>query len=161
MLSVAAPPRSLNPKLTRYLASRSPIPRLVRDTTRPLQKLAVSLLTYDILTIDYAGQLIILDGYCGISRWSRPSSWWRFDTEAEAPWVRRPRCKIICGGALQGSAIDGKPDCAASGVPLSSRAPNGAPLRGCGAFIAQAIALVHRAPEFLSPWLYRHSDAVA
>src|SRR5215472_5265878 len=54
---------------------------------------------------------------------SRPSSWWRFDTEAEAPWVRRPRCKIIGGGALQASAIDGNPDCAASGVPLSSPAP--------------------------------------
>ena len=70
MLGVAArdPPGSLNPKLTPYLASRSPIPRLVRDTTRSLQKLAVSLLTYDISAIDYGGQRIILDGFCGISR---------------------------------------------------------------------------------------------
>ena len=62
------PPGSLNPKLTPYLASRSPIPRLVRDTTRSLQKLAVSLLTYDISAIDYEGQRIILDGFCEISR---------------------------------------------------------------------------------------------
>jgi len=33
-----------------------------------LQKLAVSLLTYDISAIDYEGQRIILDGFCEISR---------------------------------------------------------------------------------------------
>jgi hypothetical protein len=31
------------------------------------------------------------------------------------------------------AAIDGMADCAAAGTPLSSHAPFGAPLRGCGA----------------------------
>jgi hypothetical protein len=31
------------------------------------------------------------------------------------------------------AAIDGMADCAAAAVPLSSPAPDGAPLRGCGA----------------------------
>ena len=50
------------------------------------------------------------DGFDG----SRPSSWWRFGIEAEAPWVRRPRCKIICGGALEGARSTARADCAAS-----------------------------------------------
>jgi len=28
---------------------------------------------------------------------SRPSSWWSFETEAEAPWVRRLWWKVVCG----------------------------------------------------------------
>jgi hypothetical protein len=31
------------------------------------------------------------------------------------------------------AAIDGMADCAAAAAPLSSPAPDGAPLRGCGA----------------------------
>ena len=57
-------------------------------------------------------------------RWSRPSSWWRFETEFEA----RDGCGSLGGkssavGAPQGSAIDGMADCAAAGAPLSSPAP--------------------------------------
>ena len=48
---------------------------------------------------------------------SRPSSWWRFEAEAEAPWMRR-------AWVDRGSAIDGMADCASAGAPLSSPAPS-------------------------------------
>jgi len=77
MLAAAAtdPPRSLNPQLFPDLAS--PIafaPVHVGNTTRLLAKFAVSILTYDILTIDHAWQGIILDGFCETLRLTGTSS---------------------------------------------------------------------------------------
>ena len=50
---------------------------------------------------------------------------------------RRPDAVAPVEGCLQSvrlrAAIDGMADCAAGAVPLSSPAPDGAPLRGCGA----------------------------
>src|SRR5438045_1649117 len=50
---------------------------------------------------------------------------------------RRPDAVAPVEGCLQSvrlrAAIDGTADCAAGAVPLSSPAPDGAPLRGCGA----------------------------
>src|SRR5436190_18354343 len=50
---------------------------------------------------------------------------------------RRPDAVAPVAGCLQSvrlrAAIDGMADCAAGAVPLSSPAPDGAPLRGCGA----------------------------
>jgi hypothetical protein len=54
---------------------------------------------------------------------SRPSSWWRFETKAEAPGVRRPWWNGIRSVTLRRSAINGTADCAASGASLSSPAP--------------------------------------
>ena len=48
----------------------------------------------------------------------------------DGQWRRGGR--VVCGCGC-GAAIDGMADCAASAVPLSSPAPDGAPLRGCGA----------------------------
>src|SRR5205807_10432644 len=52
-------------------------------------------------------------------------------------WSRRPDAVAPVEGCLQSvrlrAAIDGMADCAAGAVPLSSPAPDGAPLRGCGA----------------------------
>ena len=52
--------------------------------------------------------------------------------------LRRHECsgrggKWSAVGAVARSAIDGMADCAAAGAPLSSPAPEGTPLRGCGA----------------------------
>src|SRR6266852_1027251 len=55
---------------------------------------------------------------------SRPSSWWRFEGEAEAPRVQRRWWKVIGGRRGGRSAIDGMADCAAAGAPLSSPAPS-------------------------------------
>src|SRR5690348_8299411 len=50
---------------------------------------------------------------------------------------RRPDAVAPVEGCLQSvrlrAAIDGMADCAAGAAPLSSPAPDGAPLRGCGA----------------------------
>src|SRR2546421_9929422 len=50
---------------------------------------------------------------------------------------RRPDAVAPVEGCLPSvrlrAAIDGMADCAAGAVPLSSPAPDGAPLRGCGA----------------------------
>jgi hypothetical protein len=50
---------------------------------------------------------------------------------------RRPDAVAPVEGCLQSvrlrAAIDGMADCAAAAAPLSSPAPDGAPLRGCGA----------------------------
>src|SRR5205814_8371985 len=51
--------------------------------------------------------------------------------------ARRPDAVAPVEGCLQSvrlrAAIDGMADCAAAAVRLSSPAPDGAPLRGCGA----------------------------
>ena len=56
--------------------------------------------------------------------WSRPSSWWRFETGAEAAQAQWPWWKWTAVGEAAGVAIDGLADCAASGAPLSSPAPS-------------------------------------
>src|SRR5262249_39822342 len=61
--------------------------------------------------------------WAGLMAGSRPSSWWRFSTEAEAHGCGGLGAKSSAVGALQRSAIDGRADCAASGRPLSSPAP--------------------------------------
>jgi len=77
MLAAAAtdPPRvaqSISYSRSR-LADRLP-PVHVSNTTRLLAKFAVSILTYDILTIDHAWQGIILDGFCETLRLTGMSS---------------------------------------------------------------------------------------
>jgi hypothetical protein len=60
-----------------------------------------------------------------LPRRSRPSSWWRYEAEAEAPWMRRAWVDSgVRSDALQGSAIDGMADCASAGALLSSPAPS-------------------------------------
>jgi hypothetical protein len=64
---------------------------------------------------------------------SRPSSWWRFETEAEAAGVQRRWWKSSVVGDAVGGAIDGMADCAAAGVTAVKPCAFGAPLRGFGA----------------------------
>ena len=64
---------------------------------------------------------------------SRPSSWWRFETEAEAPRVQGRWWKVVCGrrGGRERDRRHGGLCCGRSAAikPCAF----GAPLRGCGA----------------------------
>ena len=73
--------------------------------------------------------------------WDRPLPDWEVTSvklvEIRDCGLRRPDAVAPVEGCLQSvrlrAAIDGMADCAAGAAPLSSPAPDGAPLRGCGA----------------------------
>src|SRR5689334_17167193 len=67
-----------------------------------------------------------------VSIGSRPSSWWRFGTAAEAPWMQRRRWKLSAAGTVAGS--DRRHGGLFRGRSTAIKpCAFGAPLRGCGA----------------------------